>query len=147
MLEAVLIDDEIKALQSLTWELTNFSDEIKVVASFTDPYEALSYLEKNKNNPNALFTQSASEESGVIGFAADGFPIFGSYVNDKGQIRKVTSSYQLKAGDRPIIDVGGSSANYSQRPYNGAFRQDYEYVEGSGNNKALEISRSTITDH
>lgn len=83
-------------------------------------------------NPNALFTQSASEESGVIGFAADGFPIFGSYVNDKGQIRKVTSSYQLKAGDRPIIDVGGSSANYSQRPYNGAFRQDYEYVEGSG---------------
>lgn len=53
MLEAVLIDDEEKALQSLTWELTNFSSEIKVVASFTDPFEALNYLEKNK--PDCLF--------------------------------------------------------------------------------------------
>lgn len=47
MIEAVVIDDEIKAIQSLTWELTNFSDEIKVVASFTDPYEALNYLDGN----------------------------------------------------------------------------------------------------
>jgi len=53
MLAAVIIDDEIKALQSLTWELTNFSEEIKVVASFTDPYEALDYLEKN--SPDCLF--------------------------------------------------------------------------------------------
>lgn len=53
MLKAVIIDDEIKALQSLTWELTNFSDEIKVVASFTDPHEALTYLETN--SPDCLF--------------------------------------------------------------------------------------------
>ncbi|NNG11149.1 MAG: response regulator transcription factor [Arenibacter sp.] len=53
MLEAVLVDDEIKALQSLSWELTNFSDEIKVVASFTDPIEALQYLERNP--PDCLF--------------------------------------------------------------------------------------------
>ncbi len=53
MLEAVIVDDEIKALQSLTWELTNFSDEIKVVASFTDPFEALGYLEIN--TPDCLF--------------------------------------------------------------------------------------------
>ena len=53
MLEAVLVDDEIKALQSLSWELTNFSDEIKVVASFTDPFEALKYLEQNP--PDCLF--------------------------------------------------------------------------------------------
>lgn len=53
MLEAVLVDDEIKALQSLSWELTNFSNEIKVVASFTDPIEALAYLEQN--TPDCLF--------------------------------------------------------------------------------------------
>ena len=53
MLEAVLVDDEIKALQSLSWELTNFSDEIKVVASFTDPVEALKYLEQHP--PDCLF--------------------------------------------------------------------------------------------
>ena len=41
MLQAVIVDDEIKALQSLSWELTNFSDEIEVKASFTNPFEAL----------------------------------------------------------------------------------------------------------
>ncbi len=53
MIEAVLVDDEIKALQSLSWELTNFSDEINVTASFTDPLEALEHLEKNP--PDCLF--------------------------------------------------------------------------------------------
>jgi two-component system LytT family response regulator len=55
MLEAVIVDDETKALQSLTWELTNFSDEIEVVASFTNPLEALEYLEKKENTPDCLF--------------------------------------------------------------------------------------------
>ncbi len=53
MLEAVIVDDEKKALQSLSWELTNFSDEINVVASFTDPLEALSFL--SQNTPDCLF--------------------------------------------------------------------------------------------
>lgn len=53
MLQAVIVDDEKKALQSLSWELTNFSDEINVVASFTDPFEALNYL--NQNTPDCLF--------------------------------------------------------------------------------------------
>ncbi len=52
-LEAVLVDDEERALQSLSWELTNFSEEIEVVASFTDPFEALRYLEIN--TPDCLF--------------------------------------------------------------------------------------------
>ncbi len=53
MLEAVLVDDEIKALQSLSWELTNLSDEISVSASFTNPFEALEYL--GKHTPDCLF--------------------------------------------------------------------------------------------
>jgi two-component system LytT family response regulator len=53
MIEAVVVDDEIKALQSLSWELTNFSDEISVMASFTDPFEALSFLDTN--TPDCLF--------------------------------------------------------------------------------------------
>ncbi len=53
MLEAVIVDDEIKALQSLSWELTNFSKEISILASFTNPFEALEYLEKN--TPDCLF--------------------------------------------------------------------------------------------
>lgn len=53
MIDAIIVDDEIKALQSLSWELTNFSDEINVVASFTDPFEALAYLDGNI--PDCLF--------------------------------------------------------------------------------------------
>ncbi|MCG2461589.1 LytTR family DNA-binding domain-containing protein [Flavobacteriaceae bacterium F89] len=53
MIEAVIVDDETKALQSLTWELTNFSKEIKVANSFTDPFEALAYLENS--SPDCLF--------------------------------------------------------------------------------------------
>jgi len=53
MIEAVLVDDEVKAIQSLSWELTNFSNEIEIIASFTDPVEALGYLEDNR--PDCLF--------------------------------------------------------------------------------------------
>ena len=53
MIEAVLVDDEEKAIQSLQWELTNFSREIEVVASFTDPFKALEYL--RENTPDCIF--------------------------------------------------------------------------------------------
>ena len=53
MIEAVIVDDEIKALQSLSWELTNLSDEVDIIASFTDAREALNYLEQN--TPDCLF--------------------------------------------------------------------------------------------
>lgn len=77
-------------------------------------------------NPKALFEQNAMSESPVIGFAADGFPIFGSYIDDGGQIRAVSSSFQLRGGSRPsgTDDPGGN--------YDGTFVDDYEYVSGSG---------------
>lgn len=83
-------------------------------------------------SPNALFDGSGDTESGTVGFAADGFPIYGLYIEEEGVVREVLASYQLKPGNRPVIDLGGSSAEYSEQPYNGAFRRDYEYVEGSG---------------
>ena len=77
-------------------------------------------------NPKALFEQSAMSESPVIGFAADGFPIFGSYIDDDGQVRAVSSSFQLLSGSRPsgTDDPGGN--------FDGTFVDDYEYVAGSG---------------
>ncbi|MFT7470278.1 MAG: hypothetical protein ACI8XU_000166 [Kiritimatiellia bacterium] len=77
-------------------------------------------------NPKALFDQNAMSQSPVIGFAADGFPIFGSYIDDNGQIRAVTSSFQLLSGSRPSStdDPGGT--------YDGTFVDDHEYVSGSG---------------
>jgi two-component system LytT family response regulator len=48
MLTSVIIDDEPKAIQSLSWELSNFSDEIEVKATFNDPGKALIYLVDNE---------------------------------------------------------------------------------------------------
>ena len=53
MLKAVIVDDEPKAIQSLKWELSNFSQEIEVMASFSDPDEALIFLDSN--TPDCLF--------------------------------------------------------------------------------------------
>ncbi|NND53080.1 MAG: response regulator transcription factor [Flavobacteriaceae bacterium] len=53
MLNAVIVDDEPKAIQSLSWELTNFSEDIHILESFTDPEVALNFLKTN--TPDCLF--------------------------------------------------------------------------------------------
>lgn len=77
-------------------------------------------------NPNALFDGNSGTVSPVIGFAADGFPVFGSLFDDGVQIRKALSSYRLKSGTRP--SGGGNPGGL----YDGTYRDDYEYVEGLG---------------
>jgi len=62
--------------------------------------------------------------SGIIGLAADGYPIFGPWFDDDGIIRKATSSYQLKSGS-----VMTEAGEYF---YNGTYAEDYEYVADSG---------------
>ena len=53
MLNAVIVDDEPKAIQSLTWELTNFNKDIKIIKTFTSPKDALAFLKTN--TPDCLF--------------------------------------------------------------------------------------------
>lgn len=74
--------------------------------------------------PNALFNENSA--SVVVGFAADGFPIYSGYISEGGEIRRVTSSYSLKAGDRP------NTSDSPKGRYDGTYRDDYEYVEGAG---------------
>ncbi len=53
MFRAVIVDDEPKAIQGLSWELTNFSDEIEITNTFTNPEDALVFLENH--SPDCLF--------------------------------------------------------------------------------------------
>ncbi|MCW3097439.1 MAG: hypothetical protein JWL77_3057 [Chthonomonadaceae bacterium] len=67
----------------------------------------------------------------LIGYAADGFPIYGPYAytnpNDpKSPLKQLKSSYRLKDGMRP----GG--ADSPGGAYDGSFESDYEYVKGLG---------------
>jgi hypothetical protein len=79
-------------------------------------------------NPNAMFDDYPGPDgSPVIGFAADGFPIFGSYFYDlnSGSVRTAVSGYTLKNGDRPggTGDPGGV--------YDGTYVDDWEWT-GAG---------------
>lgn len=78
------------------------------------------------HGPPPITSGSETKISGVIGFAADGFPIFGSWFNDGTTIRKAQPSYLLKSGTRST-----GRAEYDVA-YDGAFRDDYEYVESAG---------------
>ena len=53
MIKAVIVDDEPKAIQSLSWELTNFSNEVEILETFSNPEDAIVYL--NSNTPDCLF--------------------------------------------------------------------------------------------
>ncbi len=72
----------------------------------------------------------SSKHSPLIGWAADGFPIYALYAykdpKKQSSIIKVKSSYRLKKGKRP------SSPNGPGGKYDGAFSVDYEYVKGLG---------------
>ncbi|WP_245916092.1 YHYH protein [Merismopedia glauca] len=64
----------------------------------------------------------------LIGYAADGFPIYTPYGyseprNPRSPMRQIRSSYRLKKGKR---DSGSGGR------YDGTFFQDYEYVAGAG---------------
>jgi len=63
----------------------------------------------------------------LIGYAADGFPIYDQYgyaqTDSRSDIKKLTSSFRLREGKRPN-GPGGK--------YDGTFVQDYEYVERAG---------------
>lgn len=72
----------------------------------------------------------AGSHSPLIGWAADGFPMYAVYGHSdpkdaRSPVKKLTSSYRLKEGDRPGGNAPGGK-------YDGTFVRDYEYVEGSG---------------
>lgn len=53
MIRAVIVDDEQKAIDGLSWELTNFSNEVDIVATFNKPEAAIDYL--TSTTPDCLF--------------------------------------------------------------------------------------------
>ncbi|MEM1052193.1 MAG: YHYH protein [Pseudomonadota bacterium] len=65
--------------------------------------------------------------SPLIGWAADGFPIYALYGrSENGEVSEFKSSYRVRAGTRPDgrRDPGGD--------YDGTFTRDYEFVAGLG---------------
>ena len=81
--------------------------------------------------PTGLMQKLAAHGKPVfIGYAADGFPIYGPFdysdpKNKNSGLKKLKSSYRLKSGTRPSSPGPGGR-------YDGAFTEDYEYAKGLG---------------
>ena len=78
-----------------------------------------------------MYDTSGRTASGVIGFAADGFPIYGPFIDDNGSIRRVTSSYVLVSEGGTRQRKPGESG-FPGGTYDGTYIDDYEYRAGSG---------------
>jgi len=79
---------------------------------------------QNLNLPNNQMT--------LIGYAADGFPIYYKYAysiatDSSSPVVEMSSSYQLKSGDRP-----GDGITAPCGTYNGVYSNDYEFINGLG---------------
>lgn len=77
-------------------------------------------------DPAAMYDDSGSVASGVIGFAADGFPIYGPWIDDGGTIRKAVSGYTLREGDRASQDGEGA---FPGGTYDGTYVDDYVFTD------------------
>ncbi|MEX0349218.1 MAG: YHYH protein [Paracoccaceae bacterium] len=77
-------------------------------------------------NPNALFLDhDEAEPSPVIGFAADGFPIFGTFFRDEtGTVRPALTGYTLKTEPRPGPPEGPGGMP------DGTYLDDFEFSGG-----------------
>lgn len=79
--------------------------------------------------PMGMLTDlSADRHSKLVGWAADGFPVYALYgytdpASSTSAIKKLKSGWRLKTGTRPS-GPGGT--------YDGTYVEDYEYAEGLG---------------
>lgn len=81
--------------------------------------------------PEGLVKQLPKARMTLLGYAADGFPIYGpnAYtdpLNAQSAVHPMRSSWQLKKGRRPSGNAGPGGT------YDGTYTQDYEFIAGSG---------------
>jgi hypothetical protein len=104
---------------------STFSKDVKVISTVCELYSA-----------DGLYTLNSAKHSPLIGYAYDGFPIYGAYgyknADGTGGVVRMQSSYKLRnitvrthyANGTDVTDGPAVSTTYPL----GYFREDYEYV-------------------
>lgn len=102
-----------------------FNLDLNVVSTICNLYDA-----------DGLYAIDDTQHSPLIGFAYDGFPIYGAYAyantDGTGGIVRIKSSYQLKT-----TRGTGNVPSETTWPL-GTFREDYEYVDHSSQSDYLD---------
>jgi hypothetical protein len=92
--------------------------------------------------PFTLYTEGATTHSPIVGFAYDGYPIYGPYgyssaMNSSSTVERMASSYQLRNITTRTTYYDGTTTspagpNVSVTFPLGMYTEDYEYVNGLG---------------
>jgi hypothetical protein len=90
--------------------------------------------------PTPLYSSSSSTHSGIIGYAFDGYPIYGPYaytnVNGTGAIKRMATSWKTRSiTDRTTLPDGSTASSSGPTIASqslGKYFEDYEYVSGYG---------------
>lgn len=109
-----------------------FNLDLAVLSTVCDTYPS-----------DGLYVINPSQHSPLLGFAYDGFPIYGAYAytntDGTGAIARMKSGYQLRTN---TTRTNGPAVNSTY--FNGYFREDYEYVAHPGDPIYLDAHNGRI---
>ncbi len=106
----------------------------------------------NLYDSDGLYTINTAAHSPLLGFAYDGFPVYGAYgyanTNGSGGITRIKSGYQLRnitvrthhANGTDVPDGPPVNATYPL----GYYREDYEWLAHAGDESYLDIHNGRI---
>jgi hypothetical protein len=93
-------------------------------------------------NPISLYSTSSASHSPIVGFAYDGYPIYGPFgystaTNSSSAIKRIKSSYQLRSITTRTTFSDGTTSSPAGPAVSGSFPlgmyvEDYYYVSNSG---------------
>ncbi len=104
---------------------------------------------------DGLYVINPAVHSPLIGFAYDGYPIYGPYAyensNGTGEITRMKSSYSLRTDlpvgstrpNGPVVAAGPPSGNPPNRGL-GYYREDYVYIDHPGDPTYLNIYNGRV---
>jgi hypothetical protein len=114
-----------------------FNLDLTVISNVCDLYPA-----------DGLYVINPNVHSPLLGFAYDGFPIYGAYgyanTDGTGAITRMKSSYQLKNQTTRTSGPTVGQMIGTQTFFNGYFREDYEYVAHASDATYLNINNGRI---
>ncbi len=103
---------------------TAFKLDLNVISTICNLYDA-----------DGLYAIDSTKHSPLIGFAYDGFPIYGAYgfknTNGTGGITRMKSSYKLKNQTTRLNGPNVGVVLGNQTFFNGYFREDYEFISNA----------------
>lgn len=109
-----------------------FKLDLNVISTICNLYDA-----------DGLYAIDSNSHSPLIGFAYDGFPVYGAYgyknTDGSGGIARIKSSYQLRnittRTNGPVV-----STTYPL----GYFREDYEFISHTGEEDYLDVHNGRV---